>query len=369
MTLNSIGISLNKSLIKSGINGLAKCVELNPTEITSIVAGDFIRSYYPKAQLVFLDGKYKVITWDKWQEIDGIIYDIVKKQYEKEHYDCYVPLDTAFALGLFFSDGTCGLKENTKGGSFWAIVNGNLKHLERAKKGLEEAHKDFNFVIKEFEYYKKGKITNLGERKQTLYCLQMKLRKDSNIGKRYNLIKEYRNMFYFPGKEKKVPRAFFDDFPECKKAFLDGVIAGDGLHNPKNASQTITVNRNNPVGVSMLNWILFSLGIKYSVDVRDKEYSIRFNYKLKPLLKTACDNKGYVHKYWTDRIFNIPQFIVHGHRYDTEGKWLDGHFWCAKISDGKLYFLEPEGNKSVKIEKGKPVFIGEKEYRPLIFEY
>lgn len=166
--LNQIGQQLGKNLIKTGIEILKKSVSLNPTIISSAEIKKIINDYFPKANLVFLDSRYNLISWKEWLKIDEIIYDIVKKKYEKDTYD--------------------------------------------------------------------------------------------------------------------------------------------------------------------------------------------------------CDDKAYVHKYWADRIFGISQFIVHGHRYGKDGNWKDGHFWCAKVSDNKLYFLEPEGIEWAEVKKGEKIWLKEKEYRALTFE-
>lgn len=82
-----------------------------------------------------------------------------------------------------------------------------------------------------------------------------------------------------------------------------------------------------------------------------------------------CDDRAYVQKYWAIRIYGIPQLIVHGHLYNKDGSWIGGHFWNARIIDGKLFFYEPSGNEMVEVEKGKPIWIGNREYRPLTFEF
>ena len=169
MSINELGRNLGKSLLKSGINILSKSIPIKTGKMTSTNARTLIERYFPNSKFVFLDGNYRTISWEDWQKIDVDIYDITKKLWEAEVWD--------------------------------------------------------------------------------------------------------------------------------------------------------------------------------------------------------CDDKAYSHKYWTLRIFGIPQFVVHGHTYDKNGKWLNGHFWNAKIADGKLYFYEPGGNKWIKIEKGKKVWIKKKEYRPLTFEF
>jgi len=167
--VNQIGRKLGRTLLKTGINVLGKSILLTPTETTSTSARLFIQEYYPQAKFVFLDSKYKVIPWEQWLMIDAEIYDITKKMWEAEIWD--------------------------------------------------------------------------------------------------------------------------------------------------------------------------------------------------------CDDKAYTHKYWTLRIFGIPQIIVHGHCYDKNGKWLFGHFFCMRIADGNLYAYEPEGSKWTLVKKGEKVWMKDKEYRPIEFEF
>ena len=86
-----------------------------------------------------------------------------------------------------------------------------------------------------------------------------------------------------------------------------------------------------------------------------------------------CDDFSYVFKYSIIKTLGIPCFVVHGHIYDKDGKWIVGHFWNAMIADGKLYFYEPIYDRFVEVIKGQKVFIKmateEREYRPLTFEF
>jgi len=82
-----------------------------------------------------------------------------------------------------------------------------------------------------------------------------------------------------------------------------------------------------------------------------------------------CDDRSYITKYFTQQIFGISQFIVHGHCYDLEGKWLFGHFWNTRIADNKLYFYEPIGDKWTEVEAGKKVIMKNREYRPITLEF
>lgn len=168
-TPNTIGKSLGRTLLKTGINVLGKSIPLTPTQISGTEARQLIQSYYSQAKVVLLDSKYKIIPWKQWLEIDAEIYDITKKMYEKEFND--------------------------------------------------------------------------------------------------------------------------------------------------------------------------------------------------------CDDRAYVTKYWTQRIFFVSQIIVHGHCYDKDGKWLFGHFWNARIADDKLYYYEPIGNHWTEVKKGEKVWMKDREYRAITFEF
>lgn len=82
-----------------------------------------------------------------------------------------------------------------------------------------------------------------------------------------------------------------------------------------------------------------------------------------------CDDKAYITKYFTQKIFGIPQIIVHGHCYDKNGKWLFGHFWNARISGGKLYFYEPGENHWTEVKKGEKIWMKNREYRGIDYEF
>ena len=88
MTINQIGKSLGRSLLKRGIDILGASVKLNPVEMASSEARGIIEGYFPSAKIVFMDNKYRTINLAEWKEIDDEIYNITKKQWEAEVWDC-----------------------------------------------------------------------------------------------------------------------------------------------------------------------------------------------------------------------------------------------------------------------------------------
>jgi len=82
-----------------------------------------------------------------------------------------------------------------------------------------------------------------------------------------------------------------------------------------------------------------------------------------------CDDKAYTHKYWTLRIFGITQFTVYGTTHNLDGTFRNHHLWNARIADGELYFFEPDGCHLLKVKKGEKNIIGNREYRPISFEF
>ena len=88
------------------------------------------------------DRKHYFTDWDTWRQL--IQYDWTdKKKYLKDQYDCKVPVELAWAWGLFFADGSCCLnKDGDYAGACWRIVNTDKALLERAKTALDWEYKD-----------------------------------------------------------------------------------------------------------------------------------------------------------------------------------------------------------------------------------
>lgn len=181
------------------------------------------------------DSEYRLMDTESLIEFLRI-NPVNSRKYITEFHDCPLPIDYAYALGLFFADGSCGFRQKSGNmslgnGASWRIV-GDQKNLERAKKGLEERmFADVTFDIRLYESYKKGIITNYGRRTKDTYCLDVLANKH---GDRIKFIKEFHKLFY-RNKEKKTPSPIMECNMESKKSFLEGVLDGDGttLSNEK----------------------------------------------------------------------------------------------------------------------------------------
>jgi hypothetical protein len=179
--------------------------------------------------ILISDEYYRVITKEQMEKLLKED-DTDTLPYINVYADCPIPPETAYALGLFFAEGSCGFRGETGEGAWWRIV-AEKEYLEKAKAGLE-AYPRFpvSFEIKLFNSYRKGAKTNFGERKRDVYCLEVHAQK---YGARRDFIRAFYRMFYLDGllDYKKVPACIYDSSLEAKRMFLEGVIDGDGERN------------------------------------------------------------------------------------------------------------------------------------------
>ena len=213
--------------------------------------------------------------------------------YIADYFDCPVPNDIAYSLGLFFADGTAGFRADTSGynGAWWKITNTNTTYLEKAKRGFESFPEDVYFEIQSFASEKKGKITNYGKRNKSLYNLIVKTNKQ---GKRGKFIAAMASWFYDSNGNKKVPPCIYDSTPEAKKEFLLGVIDGDG-HEFNDHIGIITVK--GKIGMLTLKNMLEDVNWKHTImlDKRKKDiYSIYYNKDKEDITNRehACDDSA-----------------------------------------------------------------------------
>ena len=155
--------------------------------------------------------------------------------WKPELFDCPIDEETAWGLGLFFADGSCGFKKAQRyGGSWWKISNSNLYYLERAQYAFKMEWDNFIFHIKSYPSEKKGVKTNLGMRRQNLLSLVFALTNRKRLyGERGVFIEKWRHTFYDIFGQKKVPAALWSATRKVKLAFLEGVVAGDGTKKQK----------------------------------------------------------------------------------------------------------------------------------------
>lgn len=195
--------------------------------------------------LFLVDGKYRVPTLESVEKfLREDKTDLYK--YVNEWFDCPIPEETAYALGLFFAEGSCGFRTNVKSinnGAWWEVVNTDKYLLEQVYAAFR---KEFKVPLKITAPLSKrvGSFTNYGYRKKQLYRLRTDFgRRATQV--RYNFINEFRKMFYTQG-FKKVPAGIIEGDLKAKRAFLRGVIAGDGWTTNQNHSSIALGIRGKP---------------------------------------------------------------------------------------------------------------------------
>lgn len=265
-----------------------------------------------------------------------------KDQYIAEEFDCEVPTETAYGLGLFFADGSCGLREEGKyAGAFWRIVGWKLDCLERVKKAFEQQWQDMAFPIRLYDDYKIGSDTNYGTRKKDLYCLEVAPRIRHNDSSRGKFIEKFRVTNYSQSANKKVPAGILESPSISKRAFLQGVIDGDGTvikDHPTSGS----ISCHGKMQLSELMDLMIDCGWKINQIRKDNgndNYRLPYNYKEEKLsLTPACDDFSY-------RLMgqlSIPEWS--GIAFGIV--WTNLHALNCFIDDkGKFWFIEPQSDK------------------------
>jgi len=261
---------------------------ISASEINTILHAEF-----PDATLLFADDNYKTVS--KAELIRFLTYDKTNLfKYVNEYYDCPLPIDVAYGMGMFFADGTCGERN-------WRLVNKNKDALIKIQDAFNQEFDKENicFKLRLWNSYKKGSKTNYGPRNYDEWCLDLYAKDPKGFkrikgsGYRKEMIKEFRNMFY-RNKFKKVPAGVIESDLQTKKSFLEGVIEGDGSMNTKNTG-TITINgKMGLCGICKLmmdlNWKFYL--IKDKRHINDGVYSLCFNKSSEEFdeSRNACDD-------------------------------------------------------------------------------
>lgn len=176
---------------------------------------------------------------EDWAKIfDYVYFKYPMPTYMAARMDCAVEPDLAYTMGLFFADGTCSSRN---GKSSWSICNTNRDLLERCIPSLEMEYPMLTFKIEAYPSEAQGEVTDYGVRTASLHHLLVGIphpqrkphqkAKNSQYGKRKEFIEDWERKFYVRLDDrlyKKVPPSILESANASKKAFLKGVIAGDG---------------------------------------------------------------------------------------------------------------------------------------------
>lgn len=301
--------------------------------------------------IFLLDAKYKVLELAEFRAFYAT--RLVQHQYIPEFFDCEVAPELAWALGLFYADGSCGLRNGKPSGANWRIVNANEEYLVRAKAAFEGEWPDFEFPLRTYRSYAKGQLTNYGERKRQLHCLEVAPQERHNDSSRGEFIRKFRATTYI-FKEKKVPAGILESLRRSKRAFLEGVIAGDGT---KGTSRFISVHGGTSLGELVklmldLRWLWY-----FRKDNGNDNYRLYFTrrFEQKDLSKVGgCDDYAWLMKALANHEhINGVGFVI------GWVKWVGGglHAWNVGLTDKGVYQLEPQTGM---------IFRRQGQYRPLL---
>ena len=362
----------------------------NSRRIRSFLAEKGVKSYSTSDKIYYLP------TWEDFKRIVANDWIPFREslQYKFDYFDCCVPEELAWTYGLFFADGSCSLpKGKGYGGASWRIVNSNKEYLERAKRALEWEYKFLTFKINEFPSYQKGQKTNYGKRGKTLYCLDVYSKKKERIeecivqngklkGKKYrqkrkilkpgargDFIAEWRYLFYSPIDGKKmVPKPILDEYQKPKIAFLEGAWAGDGYKNGNKKSRYITVSKNNPMAISELGWLPYSMNWSWKIYRYAREFILRYTPQPENNALCMCDDFAYLFAARMAQLYGFNSTGVAYGEVHRNGK-VFGHAFSlplvrdVKTGEFKLYIFDPMYGTYKEFEKDG-VFLSEgKEYK------
>jgi len=318
---------------------------LLPTSTASITGNNLLailRAALPDGEIFISDNdKYFLCSYD-----DIALFlaqsQLDKTQYVAELYDCEVPEDVAYGLGLFYADGSCGTREGKLGGAWWRVVGRKLDCLERAQVAFNKEWQDMLFYPKLYDSYRKGVVTNLGTRTQDTYCLEVSPRVRHNNGSRGQFIELFRNTLYNDNKEKRVPSGILESPAKTKLAFLEGVIDGDGT--TKGNRGCITCH--GMLSVYGLMDLMLDCGwtFHFKPDHRNDNYSLYYNRKNEKLVEQpACDDFA---------LALAGEFSIPGWSALALGiMWTSTHAFNIFVDESeKIWFLEPQTDDILPIE-------------------
>lgn len=277
-----------------------------------------------------LDSSLKLTTKD---ELDRLAPELVYPAdwYVDELWDCVVSPETCFGMGLFLADGSCNLRKGKFSGANWRIVGWKLDALERAKKAFENEWCDLIFPIKEYDSYKIGASTNYGTRRKTLYCLEVAPKNRSNNGVRGKFIERFRKTAYYYWGDKKVPAGVLESPLSSKRAFLEGVIVGDGCTSCEHTSITVHPDTTLSALLKLMSDVRWDFSISREDGLDNFRIGINRRREGKGRILEYLDGRGFVAHTDVCKLANV--------NYASCWKWL------RELADEKLVILEHPWNR------------------------
>lgn len=221
--------------------------------------------------------------------------------------------ELAFAWGMFFADGSCGVYKNCCKAS-WAINNQDISLLERCQTFLKKHEKSLG-GFKILNTMKSSHVYKLVAFNGNMVTRNLK-----------NFIIRYRELFYNHQKYKKIPDIILNAPFAIRQSFFMGYYAGDGSKK----TPVICFSNKGPIGSAGLFYLLKSLGYKnVSVNTRiDKPeiYNIsavtKFNNIPNAIKKIVPmeNNDEFIYDIQTENhhfAAGVGQLVVHNSNYVT----------------------------------------------------
>jgi len=288
-----------------------------------------------------------------------------------------VTIEEAYAMGLFFTDGSCGIYEwkyhkrplnRPKTYTFnrisysWFISNTNLNYLEKARDILCDIYGlDFKIIDDRHSHETRGSQN---------YKLNL------NGGKKVkHFIENYRKLFY-SGQSKTIPDIILNAPTNVRENFFQGMYDGDC--DKSTGATRIDVYKK--IGAQAVFLLCKSLGYEVSINCRDdkpdvftlcmtKGHQQRDPHMIKKLIDLGTTEQ-YVYDIETDNHHfqaGIGQMIVH----NTDGIHIEGlimnffHSLFPTLYDRESPFIVSMKTPIVRVfrPKGDLLFYDERRFR------
>jgi hypothetical protein len=256
--------------------------------------------------------------------------------------------DLAWLFGLFIAEGTCGVYQYKNANPpnikySWKISNQDEEKLEKARRIMQE-HLAFP-----------TSIIDTRESSAT-YAL---VPKDNA-----KLLVDYFKAMCYRGREKAVPQCIVNGLTPTKRAFIEGIMAGDG-HMDGNG--LVTIDQIHKTVLAGLVSMFEDLGLEYSLQIREDKANVCRIRVIKD--KTDLRIKP------ADVIKKIQQFEIDDYVYDLE---TENHHFCGGIGNvllhntDSLFLKEPAREAIDKVVNWAKDNLGvdleiDKQYRYVVF--
>jgi len=211
--------------------------------------------------------------------------------------------DLGWLFGFFIAEGTCGVyvyEKNKK--HSWRIVNQDKKLLQKAQKIIQE-HLALDTTMTDIR------------KSSSTYALVPK--------GNHKLFVDYFRSFCYRGEEKCIPQTILNANVATKKAFINGILDGDGHTDVNGLTILDQIHKTVMAGVIT---ILEQLGLEYSLQIRKDKLNVC-------RLRIIKDSKDARIKQ-LNVIKKIETFDINGYVYDLETK---NHHFCGGLGNVLLH--------------------------------